>query len=91
MSIRLVPPDVTNRDDVVAKSARYMLIYLVTKARPDAPDEEILAVVDKLIEPFESELGWFLDEFDYCEFEQFTWPQPNRRPRYWERSPESKG
>ena len=83
-------PDVTNGEDVVAKCARLMLIHLVLKARPNAPDEEVLEVVNKLIDryQFESELMWFMKEFDWCEFEQFTWPQPNRNPTYWVRPPE---
>jgi len=61
------------------------MIHLVLKARPHDPDEGILEVIDKLIGPFEAELMWFMDEFDWCEFEQFTWPQPNRSPKYWVR------
>lgn len=86
MSLDIGPPDLRSRNDVVAKSARYMLMHLAMTARPDAPDDEILEVVGKLIEPFERELMLFLNEFDYCEFEQFTWPKPERKPTYWARS-----
>ena len=90
MSLDIEPPNFKDRNDVVAKAAKYMMIHLVLKARPDAPDEEILEVVDKLIDryPFESELMWFMDEFDWCEFEQYTWPRPDRKPRYWAHPPD---